>query len=203
MEAVSRPARKGEIKMRNSSWCACFMAALVALGIGCQDDGGGDDANGDTGADSNGPGDDGDGDGDDGGKSCVDACETLVEDPQCALDQSECVASCNGDACATCLSQSGDCGGECVDVCSGGDDGDPDTGNDDSSDDGNIPEPQCVMEGECGLGQECIACGLTDNEGWCVSAEECIDDDDCGIDGKCGYNVESGDYRCLPAAYCG
>jgi hypothetical protein len=53
-----------------------------------------------------------------------------------------------------------------------------------------------------GISFECVSCNLTDNEGWCEQSMACTWDEDCGFGGKCGYNVETSDYRCLPAAYC-
>jgi hypothetical protein len=47
-----------------------------------------------------------------------------------------------------------------------------------------------------------VSCNLTDNEGWCEQSMACTWDEDCGFGGKCGYNVQTSDYRCLPASYC-
>jgi hypothetical protein len=98
-----------------------------------------------------------------------------------------------------------------VSACAGGDgDGDGDTGDGDGDtgdgdgDTGNpeVPDKDCVINNDCGLSYECVSCGLTDGEGWCLQSMGCSFDEDCGFGGKCGYNVETADYRCLPAAYC-
>jgi hypothetical protein len=63
------------------------------------------------------------------------------------------------------------------------------------------PKTNCMSVHDCGISQECIACGLTDTAGWCSFKKECMFDSDCAPD-KCGYNVETSEYRCLPATYC-
>lgn len=197
-----------------------LVASTLAIAGGCDDEGGDDDG-ADTG--SSAPGDDGDGadDGDDGaddgggdgGSACADACATLGGDPACAamgIDESSCGSLCTSDACAACLGASAECGTDCQSACAGGGDdgaddggGDSSGGADDGADDGGIPQPECINDGECGISFQCVSCGLNDGEGWCVQTMECSFDEDCGSGGKCGYNVQSGDYRCLPAEYCG
>lgn len=63
------------------------------------------------------------------------------------------------------------------------------------------PKTECMDDHDCGISQECVACGLTDSAGWCAFKKECMFDDDCAPD-KCGYNVVTSDYRCLPKMYC-
>jgi hypothetical protein len=207
-----------------------LLVSAVALAGGCGDGGGGDD--GDTGGADDGdgdgdggsaPGDDGDGDGDGGdggGAACSDACATLAGDPDCAamgVDAATCASLCTSDACATCLEASAMCGLDCQTACAGGGDdgaddgaddgvdssGGGDDGADDGADDGGVPEIECINDGECGISFECVSCGLNDGAGWCFQTMECSFDEDCGSGGKCGYNVQSSDYRCLPAANCG
>jgi hypothetical protein len=195
------------MKIPRYGLCACLVAAMVVLGLGCEKDGGddegGDDSN-DDGASSNGDG------ADEGGAACGDACAALVEDPQCAMggfDEAACADSCSSDACAACLSESDACGTDCEAACAGGgssaDGSSADGSSDDASDDGNMPPPQCVKDDDCGISSECVACSLTATEGWCEVTMECSSDTDCGVGGKCGYNVKTSAYRCLEAEHCG
>lgn len=65
----------------------------------------------------------------------------------------------------------------------------------------SAPKTNCTSDKDCGISQECVACGLNDTAGWCSFKKECMFDDDCAPD-KCGYNVVTSDYRCLPKMYC-
>lgn len=190
--------------------------ALLALAPACDDGDDGDDeaAEGNDSADSNSSNSSNDSadsndtnstndsadSNDSGSDACADACASLES---CGLPGGECLGFCTSDACAQCLLASESCGTDCLDACAPTSETTGD-GDGDTTDTGpNIPPTECVLNSECGLGYECVACGLTDNEGWCEQTSECTFDDDCGIDGKCGYNVESSAYRCLPAEYCG
>jgi hypothetical protein len=134
---------------------------------------------------------DGDGDG---------ACANLES---CGVPSNECLMLCIDDDCATCLADSESCGEDCLQACAPvTDDGNDEADTTDDGSDTGVPETECVLNDECGISFECVACNLTDNEGWCFQSMECSFDDDCGIDGKCGYNVETSDYRCLPADHC-
>jgi hypothetical protein len=183
------------------------VTALLALAGAC--DSGGDEGDADEAGDGDGDNGDGDGDGntdnaesgDGSSEACEGACANLES---CGLPTSECLMICFADECATCLANSNSCGEDCLEACApvtDTGDGDGDTTGDGDGDTG-VPETECVLNTECGISFECVACGLTDNEGWCVQSSECSFDDDCGIDGKCGYNVETSDYRCLPESYC-
>lgn len=192
------------------SLCIGLVAAIMLCSGGCT----GDDGD-DTGAESGAKGssasatgeDDGDPDG--GGQGCADACAALADDAQCGMvgfDEGVCTDACSSDACAACLAASEACGNDCDAMCGGGGSGDgsdDDADSGEASDDGpSVPSPECVSDDECGVSFECLSCRLTDGEGWCFQTEECSFDADCGSGGKCGYNVESGEYRCMEAEYC-
>jgi hypothetical protein len=116
--------------------------------------------------------------------------------------------SCDMNACMQCVVGGG--GASCAQACGGCDDGSGasgsgaagggDAGNGGSG--SNVPKPECIMDDECGISFECLACNLNDAQGWCFQTKECNSDSDCGIDGKCGYNVASSAWRCLPADHC-
>lgn len=59
-----------------------------------------------------------------------------------------------------------------------------------------------MSDDECGLSFECLSCTLVSEGGWCEQTMPCSFDEDCGIDGKCGYNLASSEYRYLPKSYC-
>jgi hypothetical protein len=143
------------------------------------------------------------GDPDEGAEACDGACVNLEA---CGFPVDECLAFCTSGACGECLASSDSCGQDCVDACAGGGDGDGDPGDGDgdpSGDgDGDVPPKDCVINNDCGISFECVSCNLTDGEGWCEQSMECTWDEDCGFGGKCGYNVETSAYRCLPASYC-
>lgn len=187
--------------------CVGAVAATLVLGCGSDgsDDDGGDDAADSAGSASAAAGEEGSG-GEGGGASCSDACATLAEDPACAdfLDAAGCEAQCGDQTCAACLEASASCGADCEGACAGGggEDGSGDGGG--SGDDGgSVPMTECTADADCGISFECVACRVTDDEGWCEQTTECSFDSDCGTNGRCGYNVETSSYRCLPSMYCG
>lgn len=185
-----------------------LLSSLLAVATACDGDDGDDNASsGETGGDSgntnssttNTSG----GNTDEGGEACQEACVNLES---CGFSVNECLGICTTNACGECLASSGSCGEDCVDACApvdptGDGDGDP-TGDGDGDGDTSPPDKECVINDDCGLSYECVSCNLTDNEGWCEQTMECTWDEDCGFGGKCGYNVETADYRCLPAEYC-
>lgn len=132
---------------------------------------------------------------DDSSDTCDHACAVLAS---CGIPTDECMSFCVSGPCAECLASSEQCGQDCADACTGGDDGPPGDGDGDS----DVPDKECVINDDCGIASECVSCELNDSEGWCEISEECEFDEDCGFGGKCGYNVETADYRCLPAEYC-
>lgn len=164
-------------------------------------DGNNDSSNNDSNNDSN---DDGN---DDSADICEDACGVLES---CGFPTAECLDFCVSGACAECLAASDQCGEDCVNACSeppGDGDGDDDpTGDGDGEEsgdgDGDVPPKECVINNDCGISFECVSCELNDAEGWCEQTMECDFDEDCGFGGKCGYNVETAAWRCLPAEYC-
>jgi hypothetical protein len=189
------------------------LTTVLALASACvviEDDDGGnaDETSGNDGNTDNSSNDNSSNDNADGSPElCEDACLNLES---CGFPVDECLAFCGADACAECLASSDSCGQDCVDACAGGPgdgDGDPtgDGDGDPSGDgdgDGDVPPTECVINADCGISFECVACNLNDNEGWCEQSMACTWDEDCGFGGKCGYNVETSDYRCLPAEYC-
>lgn len=105
---------------------------------------------------------------------------------------------CDEQACITCFDGGDE---DCADECRGCDDGE--SGGGGTSGAGSSgPQPECATEHDCGISQECVSCELTAHEGFCVFSEECHFDDDCGAGNKCGYNVETSEYRCIPSAKC-
>jgi hypothetical protein len=113
-------------------------------------------------------------------------------------------ATCDQDACLACFTKNG--GADCADECKGCED--DANGGAGSGSGGSTAEttggkqPTCANDHECGISFECLACGLNDTKGWCFQTKSCTFDGDCGSGNKCGYNVVSSEYRCLPADTC-
>lgn len=187
-----------------------LLTTLLAFATACDGDDGDDNASssetGDSGNTTGNTSGNTSGNTDDGSEACDGACANLES---CGFPVAECLSFCTSGACGECLASSSSCGQDCLDACAGGDgdgDGDSGDGDGDSGDgdgDGDVPAKDCVINDDCGISFECVACNLNDNEGWCEQTMACTWDEDCGFGGKCGYNVETADYRCLPAAYCG
>jgi hypothetical protein len=124
---------------------------------------------------------------------------------------SKSTAQCDDQACLACFNSGG--GADCADECKGCEDdgngggGNGSAGNDSGSGGSNAEmtggkQPECASDDDCGISFECLACGLTDSQGWCFQTKACKFDGDCGVGNKCGYNVKSSEYRCLPADTC-
>jgi hypothetical protein len=166
------------ITRERGAWGALKLASLLMIAAAMATGAcGGDDkpSEGPTGDGDEGDGDDGDGDGD---------------SVQC--DEDACLECVMGSDPASCVTKT--CAG-CDDETSAGD-------GDGDGDDDSVPKKECRKDDDCGISFECVSCVLTDTEGWCKQTEACKYDTDCDIGESCGYNVESGMYRCLPAKYC-
>jgi hypothetical protein len=204
---------------RSSQTTILLLTTLLAFTTACDDGDDGDTAGeGETGDTGNTSGNtsntsgntsntSGNTDGNDDSDSeiCDEACINLMA---CGFPVDECLSFCSIGPCGECLASSDSCGQDCANACAGDGDGDGDGGDGDGdAGDGDgdgdpIPPKNCVINDDCGLSFECVSCNLTDGEGWCEQSMDCTWDEDCGFGGKCGYNVETADYRCLPASYC-
>jgi hypothetical protein len=171
------------MRLRHGLFGTCIAIVLLVSGCPSGDDDDDDGSNGNGGAGTSGGPQAGNG-GDSGNGSA---------------------ATCDEQGCLACFNASTSEGADCMAACKGCDD---DSGDDNgggsggSGSDTGGKQPDCTMDHDCGISLECVACGLTDTQGFCEFTKPCKFDEDCGVDQKCGYNVVSSEYRCLPASDC-
>lgn len=209
----SSAARKARSIMNVSwhKWPLLVLSVAVAIGCAADDDDGGDDgASASTSGDPGGapastdPTASPEG-GDDARQRCVSSCDALANASACAsggFDEAQCLAACSTTTCATCLGGSTQCGDDCVTACVGSG-VDPTDGADDEDGEDPPRRPNCRGDGECGLGWSCVACELSDAEGWCAPRVTCSSDANCRAREICAWLVEGGGWACLAADYCG